>query len=387
MPPTVPPLRPDVLTHEAYRAQRYFPALDGVRAVAILLVFTIHVQYQELWHVLAGGNGVTVFFVLSGYLITTLSLREESARGRVSLRSFYVRRVFRIYPTYFAVLAFYCLLVYGAGLQPERRAEFTDQLPWYVLFVPEHGYYSHDGALGAGAPFSGAWSIGVEEKFYLVWPVLGFVLLRHRFGARVAATAVAALAFALAPVAVPFGDYLGPYLFITLGCTVALLLHSERWFPRLVVLGTDRLLVALMLGFVVLQGLIGTGTVTGRGIDVVLGVVIALALAGVAVSTGRATGWLRSRPAVFLGKISYVFYLVHNFPLNVVEKTPLGRPGVLWSLADVVVALTVTVIGSWVVHVVLERPLTRYGHALAGRRKPFHDLSPTPAPASGSSAG
>ena len=67
--------------YAAYKQQRYFPSLDGVRAVAVILVFIAHVGYREFWGSF-GGDGVTMFFVLSGFLITTLALREEERTGR-----------------------------------------------------------------------------------------------------------------------------------------------------------------------------------------------------------------------------------------------------------------------------------------------------------------
>ena len=87
------------MTHADYLTIRRFGVLDGLRAIAILLVFTAH-QRGDLWPVFHGATGVTLFFVLSGYLITTLLLREEDRSGKVDFRSFYVRRTFRIYPMF-----------------------------------------------------------------------------------------------------------------------------------------------------------------------------------------------------------------------------------------------------------------------------------------------
>jgi peptidoglycan/LPS O-acetylase OafA/YrhL len=102
------------------------------------------------------------------------------------------------------------------------------------------------------------------------------------------------------------------------------------------------------------------------------GVVITLAMVGVVLSNGRETGFLRSGPMVLLGRISYVFYLTHNFALNLVEKTPLGNDGILWSIGDVLVAFPLAVLIAWVIHVTFEKPLVRVGHKLARRDKPFH---------------
>ena len=99
---------------------------------------------------------------------------------------------------------------------------------------------------------------------------------------------------------------------------------------------------------------------------------ITLAMVGVVLSNGRETAWLRSAPMVLLGKISFVFYLTHNFALNVVEKTPLGNDGLLWSFGDVLVAFPLAVLISSVIHVTFEKPLVRVGHKMAKLRQAVH---------------
>jgi peptidoglycan/LPS O-acetylase OafA/YrhL len=360
--------------YAAYRERRYFPSLDGVRAVAIIFVFTGHVAYSAFWGTFFGGDGVTVFFVLSGFLITTLALREEERRGRLSLRSFYVRRIFRIYPVYFAILALYVVLIFGAGFVADRRALFDDQLPYYLFGFPEHGFFDIHGGLESGAPYAGAWSIGIEEKFYLVWPLLGFVFLRGAFRARIAVCLVGVVLCAVAPSITHAGVYVFEYVFIILGVIAALLLHERRWFTRLAPLGRRRAVLAMFAVFVAFE--LGFQTVVGDNGPVRLagGLVIAFTLIGVVLSQTGETAWLRSGPMVLLGKVSFVFYLTHNFALNLVEKTPLGRPTLLYSIGDVLVAFPLAVLIAWVIHVTFERPLVRVGHKLAHRDKPFHGV-------------
>src|SRR5262245_1891357 len=91
------------LSHDEYLGVRYFTPLDGVRAIAVLMVVTWHVPASR-FHVVNGYRGVTAFFVLSGFLITTLGLREESKTGRLRVSGFLVRRIFRILPLYYFVL-------------------------------------------------------------------------------------------------------------------------------------------------------------------------------------------------------------------------------------------------------------------------------------------
>src|SRR5689334_6679488 len=117
----ISPNAPDGRTYEAYRATRRFPALDGIRALCIMMVITVHMKDQS-WVWLSGALGVTVFFVLSGYLITMLALREEGDRGRLSMRAFYVRRTGRILPPYAVILALHCVLILGlhSGFSAEK---------------------------------------------------------------------------------------------------------------------------------------------------------------------------------------------------------------------------------------------------------------------------
>src|ERR1700712_1056926 len=103
------------MTHGEYLSVRRFGVLDGLRAIAILLVFTAH-QRGDLFPVFHGATGVTLFFVLSGFLITTLLLREEDRFGKVNFASFYVRRTFRIYPMYVGIVVLYCVLILGLGM-------------------------------------------------------------------------------------------------------------------------------------------------------------------------------------------------------------------------------------------------------------------------------
>src|SRR5262245_54772713 len=109
-------------TYADYQRRKYLPELDGLRAISVLLVVSVHLHdFESVWKWLAGWQGVTVFFVLSGYLITTLALREEGQTGALSLGAFYVRRSLRIFPLYFLTLAAYCILIFGLGLNPEKR--------------------------------------------------------------------------------------------------------------------------------------------------------------------------------------------------------------------------------------------------------------------------
>jgi peptidoglycan/LPS O-acetylase OafA/YrhL len=157
-------------TREKKAAAFHIPSLDGIRAVAFLIVFAAH---AGLNNVVPGGFGVTVFFFLSGYLITTLMRIEYEEHGTVSLKQFYLRRVLRILPPFYLVLAMSTgvavagLLSHGIDPVAIAAEAFHGANYWII----EKGY---DGLpQGTGV----YWSLAVEEHFYLLFPMI-FLALR-----------------------------------------------------------------------------------------------------------------------------------------------------------------------------------------------------------------
>ena len=150
-------------------AQRdYIPNLDGLRAFAIALVLFHHappVAAGPLRVLQENGRyGVSLFFVISGYLITTLLRREERARGAVRLARFYARRSLRLMPLYYVTLALYAVLVLGLHrFSAHSRELFVAKLPSYLF------YYSNVVAHATEGPFFFAWSLAAEEQFYAVF--------------------------------------------------------------------------------------------------------------------------------------------------------------------------------------------------------------------------
>jgi len=357
-----------VHSHQDYQGRRYLAELDGLRAVSVLLVFTTHVD-ALFWDRLHGNTGVTFFFALSGYLITTLALREESRDGRLDLGGFYLRRVFRIYPLYVVVLGLYCALVLGAGMASDRRGAFVDSLPYYLGFLPEQALLQ---STGDEPPFSGAWSLGIEEKFYFVWPLLGFVLLAARFRPRLVALVVVAVLAALGPLVGEIGHLVQPYAHIAFGCIAAILLHDERWYPRLARLGEARVLYPLVVALAVVQVTV-PGIQLAHDLYVLHGIPVTLLLVGLVTSTSAVPRVLSLGPLLFLGRISYAFYLTHNFPLNLTQAA-LPDTGLAQGVVAPAVALALAVLGAWVLHVTVERPLIRVGHRVAGRRRALREV-------------
>src|SRR5688572_28423769 len=152
--------------HSAFLAQRQIPNLDALRGISILWVFLHHVPALPWpWARVIqenGRHGVSFFFVISGFLICTLFLREERDTGRIELLKFYGRRVLRLMPLYYLTLLLYIVLVLVVGVySAENRALFIEKLPSYML------YYSNVVPRSTEGPFFFAWSLAVEEQFYL----------------------------------------------------------------------------------------------------------------------------------------------------------------------------------------------------------------------------
>src|SRR5438309_7314404 len=128
--------------YDAWQAAAFFPALEGLRGIAALLVVFHHSRTHRLWGWLEGWNGVTLFFVLSGFLITTLALREEDALGALRWRAFFVRRAFRIVPVYVASLGLYVAAMLLLGIGAAHRAVFLHAVPWYLSPFPEVPFFT-----------------------------------------------------------------------------------------------------------------------------------------------------------------------------------------------------------------------------------------------------
>lgn len=165
------------------------PGLDGLRGVAVLAVMLYHFDATHRW--LPGGSlGVDIFFVLSGFLITTLLLEERGQSGGVSLLRFYQRRARRLLPALFFFLAAFTLITLATNQPGKEHLPVTLGAGMFYVFnwVDDFG--------GAVAPGAGhLWSLSVEEQFYLVWPVVFILALRA--GPR-ALLAVSVIVFAVA---------------------------------------------------------------------------------------------------------------------------------------------------------------------------------------------
>lgn len=300
-----------MLKHFAYR-----PELDGLRALAVCGVFVYHLNSS--W--LPGGFlGVDIFFVLSGFLITSLLLSERDRTGRVDLMRFYVRRARRLLPA--MVLMLIAVAVYfGQAASPLDRVGLRQDLIAALLYVANWNFIldgdSYFTQYVALAPVRHTWSLAIEEQFYMVWPIIVAVVggIRKRLTAvaipATAASAVA-LAFAYQP-ADPSSAYFSSLTRIhepLIGVLLALVLNSAS--GPLVERTAGRFL-PVAVGFLAYC----FATVTDnqvfyyRGGSLLISLATAVLIGGLprSPSTHRI---LSTQPLVAIGIVSYGLYLWH----------------------------------------------------------------------------
>lgn len=350
---SIPDLEPRTSNLESSRAgptdRVYFPELDGLRFIAFFLVYLFHqgvpgfsgwvnlpwVMLREaspwlgrhapwdLGRVIQnnGWVGVQLFFILSGYLIATLLLREESRYGRISLRAFWARRILRIWPLYYLTVALTFGLIPWLSGVVEYGPGYGRHLPWSLAFL---GNWSMAllGPAGSDA-ISVLWSVCVEEQFYLAVPFL-FVLVGARWRPIVV---VGLMGVGIATRAWLAKANAGPLLFqynslthldtLLSGILLAIIFH--RWPPgermaRALRRGQPLLWLAVL--WLMTRPELAHGSVSSRTWGFVAiwacGVgVVALARAG----RGRFARSLANPRLVWLGKISYGLYMFHEIAL------------------------------------------------------------------------
>ncbi len=209
----------------------YRPDLDGLRAIAVGLVMLAHLQWP--FRKDSADIGVTAFFVLSGYLITSLLVRERERTGQIRLGAFYRRRIVRLGPALLAVLAFALVFGLAGDLPPGWQLGIVSTLLYFSNWVQAAGIAIH--------PLGHTWSLAIEEQFYLVWPLVLILAWRRAFWI---ALALIPIAFIARVVATGYPEYFSTLTrvdAILLGCVLAFI--RPRWPTWVAVVGV----VALIL--------------------------------------------------------------------------------------------------------------------------------------------
>jgi peptidoglycan/LPS O-acetylase OafA/YrhL len=327
--------------------------IDGLRAVAVLPVILFHARLG----VFSGGYvGVDVFFVISGYLITTL-LRAELDTARFSIVRFYERRVRRLFPALFAMVAAtsagaWCLLSPDALREFGQSVAATSVFASNIFFWLESGYFAR---ASESLPLLHTWSLAVEEQYYVVFPPLLWLLARAGRRAIVVGLALlTALSFAAAVWTVshnPDQAFYLPHLRaweLFIGALAAYdLLPALHWRPlREAVAGTGLVAIAIAL-------ICYDAATPFPGLAALLPCLGALAIihAGAGGPTAVAR-LLSTRVAVGIGLMSYSLYLWH-WPLLVLQRHYTILPP---STREILAALAVTFIAAWLSWRFVERP-------------------------------
>jgi peptidoglycan/LPS O-acetylase OafA/YrhL len=331
----------------------HIPSLDGIRGLAAMTVFVSH---AGLGDVVPGGFGVTVFFFLSGYLITSLLRLEYEKTGRVSLKNFYLRRIYRIIPPMYLVLTASILLGVAGLMSHEMTAQalvaqFAHMTNYYDLAVGGEGFAPGTAVM---------WSLSVEEHFYLLFP-LGVSLLFARFKYK----RVAAILLVVCLIALLWRCWL------VAGLGVSDLYTYEATDTRL-----DSILFGCVLGVWCNPALDESFSSGGRARIWLVGATGLLlvsfilrdpffrqtfrySIQGVALLPlfycavrychWPIFSWLESRPMRALGLISYTFYLTHLICLGLVHQLHIGR------LPEAAISLVATILVSTAMYLLVER--------------------------------
>jgi peptidoglycan/LPS O-acetylase OafA/YrhL/lysophospholipase L1-like esterase len=372
-----------MISHSQPEHRQYRPDIDGLRAIAIISVIAYHAGFSGF----SGGFvGVDIFFVISGFLITSLLFKEASATGRINLGAFYARRVRRLMPAGLVVVA--VTLVLGAIFLPPASSEQSSLARTAIAFAyfgsnfyffkKTGGYFDEP---SFGMPLLHTWSLAVEEQYYLIWPMImllvfhfsgaqhaeGFMRRRSLWVLGVMFAASLALSVGTTRDHQSFAFFLLPTRIweFAIGGMVGLAgsafyVRLRRWAEVLAVGG----MALIVYSVVVLDH--STPFPGWAAIFPVLG--SALLIAGMtADEDGIVRRMLALKPMVFIGLLSYSWYLWHWPLLSLFRIYNLGVQDVAANALIIVLALVL----AWLTYVLVENPIR------VRRPGPFRSVRPT----------
>ena len=363
----------------------YVPSLDGLRAASILLVIVAHLGLDG---VVPGGFGVTLFFFISGYLLTGQMAGEFARTGRIGFASFYFRRALRLMP---AALAF---IVVAGGTFVAAGGRVT-VLGWIAAVLYGANYYDlyalYDTSIPpVRHPFIILWSLAVEEHFYMAWPLALAFLLRRRHRALVTLLVLCAVevAWRAALFHECFGIHPGGFCglrhgyrlykatdtrldSIAWGAVVALLAADPacKWFRDAV---GSRAVQALAVLLLAATFVVRDQQFREVGRYAVQGLALAVLIPGLIWADSPVRRAFETAPLVFVGRISYALYLWHWAALGAADYIVPGGGG-----AWIAVASGLTVVLSLACWHLIERPMLRLRRR-AGSQVPLQGAPPVP---------
>ncbi|MFT5083705.1 MAG: peptidoglycan/LPS O-acetylase OafA/YrhL [Lentisphaeria bacterium] len=352
--------------HVAYRKQSYFQSLDGVRFFSIIAVIWHHSQpVGSVGWLSKGFLGVDMFFVLSGYLIVTLLLREKE-KGKISLKKFYIRRALRIFPVYFGLLIVLAFLYGVVKKDPQEFVNYLSLLPIYIFFAANWSVV-HFPNLAI------YWSLATEEQFYLLWPLLEKCFTRKRI-------ALMLFVFICLNQLVNFGVLDGFFLWlyepegrfhlsildstftpICLGVALAHLLHRETYFNKIFSLFGNRNMPLILLGILFAAIVLSPVDISGTW-RLLIQLSMCLWLGSLVLSEHHIMQPIMVFfPVKRIGQISYGMYVYHMFTLHIAGIL-LNKLGVHYDYALFVSGTLLTALVAELSFRFYEAPILNFKH-------------------------
>ncbi len=339
---------------------RYIPALDGLRAIAVLGVIAYHMGLN--WAP-GGLLGVTVFFVLSGYLITGLLLIEWDSTNTIDLPQFWLRRVRRLFPAIaFVVIGVAALTtIFDHSLLTKLREDMWAALCWVTNWWYILRDVSYFDALGAPSPVTHFWSLAIEEQFYVIWPIV--LILAHKFGVKRThmrnATLVLAIASAIEmavlfdPSADPSRVYYGTdtrAFSLLIGAWLAFVWPSNQFgdegkvqIDRTVRLILDAVGAAALIGLLAMMATVeDTSPFMYRGGIFLASIITAVVIAVIVHPSSLLARVFALKPLVKLGLLSYSIYLWH-YPILLLMNPRNSIDAVPWWMYIIELAIILAI--------------------------------------------
>jgi peptidoglycan/LPS O-acetylase OafA/YrhL len=349
----------------------YRPDIEGLRGLAVALVVAYHATPRR-FH--GGFIGVDVFFVISGYLITGLLLREIEQTGRLSLAGFYARRARRLLPA--SALVLLCtILACSLFLSPLQQYRLGDSGTYTALYISNfwflHQSIDYFAPSIATNPFLHTWSLAVEEQFYLVWPAIVLLGMRGLRSRRGLLAVMVFITLASLAVSVWLSERLAPVAFFSpfarawefaIGGIALLLAPFESRVPRVLrAMGSWLGFAAILVSAVLLKDQVGW-----RGWHVLLPV-----LGTAAILHGRvpkiSAAWVLELPFMqWTGRVSYVWYLWH-WPVLAVVAAMNEEATFSQRIHQIILCVVGSLVLAAITHYLVENPI-RFSRYLAPRR-------------------
>lgn len=337
--------------------RRYISSLDGLRAISIIGVLFYHLSFP---FAVGGYLGVTVFFVLSGYLITDLLLYEYETTQRINLKQFWIRRFKRLLPALFTML--FLLVIWITLFQREFLTGLREDVLASIFYVSNWWYVAQEQSyftkFSAPSPLQHMWSLAVEEQFYIIWPLLiiaGFVFFTTRMRLlrpMAILTVLSALAMAIGftanedPSRLYYGTDTRAFSLI-IGAMLAVVWPSAKMTKSISPAMRNKLdwigISALLLLGVMFLTMKEDSAFLYRGGMLLASIITAIIIAVITLPSSRLATALSFKPFVWLGKRSYGLYLWH-FPIIIlmgggIADTPLTSKE-MWYAVGLAIILT-----------------------------------------------